>query len=576
MAVIFKSDSLLEATAANCCPTLKRVICSGEALTPELRQLFFSRHNAELHNLYGPTEASIDVTAWQCQKDDSDPCVPIGRPIANTRTYILDRYFNPVPVGVPGELCLGGVQLARGYLNRPDLTAERFIPDPYSELEGERLYRTGDLACYRADGVIDYLGRIDRQVKIRGFRIELGEIEARLLQHPLVKEAIVIIQEGPLTDKRLVAYVVGREESVGSEVLREYLKTVLPEYMVPAVFVFLQTLPLTVSGKLDRKALPAPDSSHLSAIRYIAPKNQVEQTLAGLWSGVLGIERIGINDDFFALGGHSILATQLLFRIRESFSCDLPLRDLFQAPTIASQARLLVAHDVNEYSNADSIDWESESTLDESVCPASQYRPEVAVKSVFLTGATGFLGVFLLKELLQQTRMNIYCLVRSSTPAQAFEKIERSLDAYSLWDSDYAPRIYPVCGDLSRPRLGMQTSQWQQLAGEIDAIYHNGALVNFVYPYSTLKPANVSGTQEVLLLACTAKVKPVHYISTVSVFENDSNFDLGMVMEDDFPEDGSRTGRRLCAIKMGGGKNGQDGRFPWVARLHLSPFHYYR
>ncbi|MDO8844058.1 non-ribosomal peptide synthetase [Methylicorpusculum sp.] len=529
----------LEATAANCCPTLKRVICSGEALTPELRQLFFSRHNAELHNLYGPTEASIDVTAWQCQKDDSAPCVPIGRPIANTRTYILDRYFNPAPVGVPGELCLGGIQLARGYLNRPDLTAERFIPDLYGELEGERLYRTGDLASYRADGVIDYLGRIDRQVKIRGFRIELGEIEARLLQHPLVKEAVVITQEGQLTDKRLVAYVVGREESIGSEALREHLKAVLPEYMVPAVFIFLQTLPLTVSGKLDRKALPAPDSSHLSTTRYIAPRNQVEQTLAGLWSGVLGIERIGIHDDFFALGGHSILATQLLFRIRESFSCNLPLLDLFQASTIASQARLLVADNVNEYSNEDSIDWKAESTLDESVCPASQYRPEFALKSVFLTGSTGFLGVFLLKELLQQTRMNIYCLVRAATPAQGFEKIERSLDNYGLWDSDYVSRIYPVCGDLSKPRLGIQTSQWQKLAGEIDAIYHNGALVNFVYPYATLKPANVSGTQEVLRLACTAKVKPVHYISSVSVFEDDSNFDLGIVMEDNFPEDGT-------------------------------------
>jgi amino acid adenylation domain-containing protein/thioester reductase-like protein len=529
----------LEASAVNCCPTLKQVICSGEALTAELRQLFFARHNAELHNLYGPTEASIDVTAWQCQKADTDPCVPIGRPIANTRTYILDRHFNPVPVGVPGELCLGGVQLARAYLNRPDLTAERFIPDSYSGLEGERLYRTGDLAYYRADGNIDYLGRIDRQVKIRGFRIELGEIEACLLQHPLVKETVVIVQEQPSIGKRLIAYVVKRASSVDSDALRAHLKAMLPEYMQPALFIFLETLPLTVSGKLDRKALPVADGNQLASAGYIAPSNPTEQTLEGHWRDVLGIERIGINDDFFALGGHSILATQLLFRVREEFSCAIPLLDLFQTPTIAAQARLLAMDEANEHANAGSIDWQAESVLDESIRPLAAYCPEVALKSVFLTGATGFLGAFLLQELLQQTPMVIYCLVRATSTAQGFEKVRHNLDSYGLWRNDFSSRIYPVCGDLTKPLLGIQASQWQQLAQDIDVIYHNGALVNFTYPYSTLKPANVLGTQEVLRLACTTKNKPVHYISTVSVFEDNLDLSLNTVMEEDFPEDGA-------------------------------------
>jgi len=518
-------------------------IVAGETCSPDLAAKHFRYlPTTRLYNEYGPTEATVWSSVYEIQAADStdDVRVPIGRPIANSQIYILDDCLNQVPAGVPGEIYVGGAGIARGYHNRFDVTAERFLPNPFSSETGARVYRSGDKARFLTDGRIEFLGRVDHQVKIRGFRIELGEIEARLVQHNAVSDAVVLVQEDR-EDKRLVAYVAGLQSGIEnaalSENLREYLKATLPVYMVPARIVVLAALPLNDNGKIDRNALSVLDISGNLEKPFVEPGNPVEEELVKIWMDVLGVDRIGVTDDFFELGGHSILAMQLLFRIRNSFSCELLLRDLFQMPTIVSQARLLVAHDVNGYSNADSIDWESETALDESVYPLSQYHPEAAIKSVFLTGASGFLGVFLLKELLQQSRKNVYCLVRSPTPAQAFEKIERSLDAYGLWNSDYASRIYPVCGDLAKPRLGMQTSQWQQLAGEIDAIYHNGALVNFVYPYATLKAANVSGTQELLRLACTEKVKPVHYISTVSVFEDDSNFDL--VMEDDFPEDGT-------------------------------------
>ncbi|MDP2178896.1 non-ribosomal peptide synthetase [Methylicorpusculum sp.] len=522
---------------------LRTAIVAGETCSPDLVAKH-ARHlpATRLYNEYGPTEATVWSSVYEIQVADSadDVRVPIGRPIANSRIYILDDCLNQVPAGVPGEIYVGGAGIARGYHNRFDVTAERFLPNPFSAEAGARVYRSGDKARFLPDGRIEFLGRVDHQVKIRGFRIELGEIEARLVQHNAVSDAVVLVQEDR-GDKRLTAYVAGLQSGIEnaalSEILREYLKATLPVYMVPSRIVVLAALPLNDNGKIDRNALSILDISGNPEKPFVEPGNPLEEELANIWMEVLGVERIGVTDDFFELGGHSILAMQLLLRIRNSLSCDLSLRDLFQMPTVAAQARLLAAHDVNGHSNADSIDWESETALDESIYLLSEYRPGAVVKSVFLTGASGFLGVFLLKELLEQSRATVYCLVRAATSSQGFEKIKQSLDAYGLWDSDYISRIYPVCGDLAQARLGMQTSQWRQLAGEIDVIYHNGASVNFVYPYAALKAANVSGTEEVLRLACTIKVKAVHYISTLSVFENDSNVDS--VMEDDFPENGS-------------------------------------
>ncbi|RKH74771.1 non-ribosomal peptide synthase/polyketide synthase [Corallococcus aberystwythensis] len=334
----------LEEPGLESCTSLRRVVCSGEALPLELAERCLRRLPwAGLHNLYGPTEAAVDVTFHQCLPGESRRSVPIGRPVANTQLRILDAHLQPVPVGVPGELFIGGVQVGRGYLGRPELTAERFIPDGFSTTPGTRLYRTGDVARWLPDGAIEYVGRADFQVKVRGLRIELGEIEAALEQHPGVRQAVVVAREDVAGDKRLVAYVARRSDAgVDTSALRSRLHEKLPEYMVPSAFVLLEALPLTPSGKVDRKALPAPEAT-ASASEYIAPRTATEAKLAGLWADVLRVPRVGARDHFFELGGHSLLATQLVSRVRAAFGVELALRTVFEAPTLEALARRLDA-----------------------------------------------------------------------------------------------------------------------------------------------------------------------------------------------------------------------------------------
>ena len=332
--------SMLQAFLAHgdieACTSLTRMVCSGEALPAELQNQVFARlPQVALYNLYGPTEAAIDVTHWTCQ-DDGRNQVAIGQPIAGIRTYVLDGDLNLAPPGVAGELYLGGIGLARGYLHRPDLTAERFVADPFAQ--GERLYRTGDLVRWREDGQLEYLGRLDHQVKIRGLRIELGEIEAELLSQPEVREAVVVTQEGP-GGSRLVAYVVPQADSeLDTSSLREVLGQRLPDYMVPGVVVTLDALPLNANGKVDRKALPEPDLA--SSSQYEPPQGEVEAALAKVWSEVLGVEQVGRHDNFFELGGHSLLALKVLEQMRHQ-GLKAQVRTLFQCPELAAFARAL-------------------------------------------------------------------------------------------------------------------------------------------------------------------------------------------------------------------------------------------
>ncbi|MEV0125238.1 amino acid adenylation domain-containing protein [Streptomyces sp. NPDC050703] len=318
--------------------SLRRVFCSGEELSRDLHDRFLALHTAELHNLYGPTEAAIDVTAWHCRPQDDPRPVPIGRPIANTRMYVLDRHDRPVPAGVAGELCIGGQGLARGYLGRPDLTAERFTDDPF--VPGARIYRTGDLARHRADGALEFLGRLDHQVKLRGQRLELGEIEAVLTRHAAVREAVVIAHEPAPGDVRLAAYVTsGAAAAPGAEELTAHLREHLPEYMVPASFTVLEALPLTPSGKTDRKALPAPRTGRAGlATRFVAPEAGLQQTLAGMWRELLGVERVGLRDNFFDLGGHSLLMAEFRTSLATALGHELTMVELFQHPTVESLA----------------------------------------------------------------------------------------------------------------------------------------------------------------------------------------------------------------------------------------------
>ncbi|MGI8503164.1 MAG: amino acid adenylation domain-containing protein [Hassallia sp.] len=326
----------LEEPGLENCHSIKRVICSGEALSFELQERFFERLQAELHNLYGPTEAAIDVTSWCCKANNNQRIVPIGRPISNTQIYILDKQLQVVPIGIPGELYIGGAGLARGYWNRPELTNEKFISSPFEP--EKRLYKTGDLGRYHADGTIEFLERIDHQVKLRGFRIELGEIEAVIAQYETVRETVVIANE-----KRLIAYVVTEQKtSVYVNELRDFLNTKLPEYMLPSVFVFLEALPLTSNGKVDRRALPAPENLRPElATNYQAPHSEVEKTIAQVWKQVLQIEKVGINDNFFDLGGHSLLVVQVNNKLREFLNRDLSVVEIFQNPTIKSLAEHL-------------------------------------------------------------------------------------------------------------------------------------------------------------------------------------------------------------------------------------------
>jgi amino acid adenylation domain-containing protein len=337
---------------------LRYLIVGGDALDPQvIGRVIYGNRPQHLLNGYGPTETTTFAITHEVNAvAEKARSIPIGRPIANTRAYILGEQGEPTPIGVTGELYIGGEGLARGYLNRTELTAERFVPDPFTTEAGARIYKTGDLARWQADGNIDFVGRNDNQVKIRGFRIELGEIEARLAEHPAVHEAVVLAREDEPGDKRLVAYVVADQEAEEDDSgnkkaglwiseLRAHLSAVLPDYMVPAAYVRMERLPLTLNGKIDRKSLPEPDKD-IREQEYVGPRNATEETLCRLWQEVLRRERVGIHDNFFNIGGHSLLAVQVISRIKQAFTVEMPLSALFAAPTVARMAEHIAA--VNE------------------------------------------------------------------------------------------------------------------------------------------------------------------------------------------------------------------------------------
>jgi amino acid adenylation domain-containing protein len=329
-------------------PTLRLIVVGSEAVSPQRlkdwRRLAGGR--VRWLNAYGLSETTItstlyeppEATAGPGREEEEVDSVPIGRPLPNTRVYVLDSELRQVPIGAPSELFIGGAGVARGYLNRPDLTSERFVPDPFDPDPGARLYRTGDRGAFLGDGNLILSGRFDDQVKIRGYRVEPAEVEQALSRHPGVREAAVVAREDEPGQKRLVAYVVRGEAALGPSDLRGFLKEKLPEYMVPSAFVTLEALPLTPNGKVDRKALPAPEGRPELNEAHVAPRTPTEEVLAGIWAQVLGLDRVGVHDNFFELGGHSLLATQVVSRLRKAFQRELPIRWLFEAPTVAQLA----------------------------------------------------------------------------------------------------------------------------------------------------------------------------------------------------------------------------------------------
>ncbi|HVJ91897.1 MAG TPA: amino acid adenylation domain-containing protein [Labilithrix sp.] len=516
------------------CTSLKRVICSGEVLPYELTQQFFRRSEAELWNLYGPTEASIDVTSWQCLREEpaqvvSARRVPIGRPIANTQVYVLDTKLQPVPVGVPGELCIGGVGVARGYLNRPELTDARFVPDPFRPEPGARLYKTGDRCRFRPDGNLEYLGRIDHQVKIRGLRIELGEIESVLGQHPSVREAVVLVREVAPGDKRLWAYLVARETSPPAvSELRNHLKSRLPAYMMPTVFLFLEQLPLSANGKVDRARLSVLDVRQ-SETDYVAPATATEEALAVIWSKLLGVERVSVRDNFFDRGGESLKAAELISAIERDLEKKLSVRDIFLHPTIEALAAHIAAEPGMPKPRATSAgrpdtganyEWAADAVLDDDLrVPPGVWELPQAPRRILLTGATGHLGAHLLVDLVRSTDALVVCLVRATDHATARARVERSLAQRGLFSPDLASRIDVRAADVGLPRFGLSDDEYAALAEEVDSIYHSAAEVSFLRSYEQLRRANVDGTRELLRLAFTARPKAFHHISTTAVFD---------------------------------------------------------
>lgn len=616
---------------------LKGINLAGEALRLELvRQAYAQLDVACIRNLYGPSEDTTYSTVARLERDlDHEPT--IGRPIANTQAYVVDVQLGLVPIGVAGELLLGGHGLARGYLNRPDLSAEKFIPNPFGD---GRVYRTGDLVRYRPDGNLEFLGRIDHQVKIRGFRVELGEVEVALMAHSAVRECVVSAHED---GARLVAYLVAdlsvgatggdyevvdrrstprfsyrarcrsrREGSpdaiadainlsetgigltnvsepwapgarvaisvsdlLGGEwlegtvswandgaagvafeapggalqaainrladqqgmtvsALRRFLMSRLPEYMVPSVFVLLDALPLTPNGKVDRKALPAPTPDVLArAAKAEPPRGVLEEAVAACWRELLALPVVGRTDNFFDLGGYSLLAVRLLSRLEQVTGTALPLQAFFQAPTVAAVAHALERVSEGTLPDTRPVSLKDEARLDPALGALAPF-PDVArpPRQIFLTGATGFLGAHLLAELLNQTEATVHCLVRARDSAGARARLRRRLEELKLWSETFEARIVPVLGDLALPRFGLLEAEFDRMALAMDQVIHNGAWVNHLYPYQVLKAANVGGTQEAIRLAWQGKTKSLHYISTTGVLAESEPGPEGLIRED--------------------------------------------
>ena len=510
---------------------LHDIITAGEQLriSPEIVRLFERLSGCRLHNHYGPTETHV-VTALTLDGPPSHwPVLPsIGSPIANTQIHILDERHRPALLGVAGEIHIAGANVAREYLHRPDLTQERFVRDPFAAHPAARMYKTGDLGRWLPDGTIEYLGRNDLQVKIRGYRIELGEIEACLLRHAAVKEAAVIARDDAPGQKRLVAYATPRGTSPASaDELSAHVRSALPEYMVPSAFVHLDELPLTPSGKLDRRALPAPELQAYAAREYVPPQGRIEEVIAGIWCEVLGLERVGRDDDFFELGGHSLLALKALFKTNQALSAALRVSEMYKNPTLRALA-LRIGGDAAE---DELVDVSREAVLGADIVPLPR-PPRVPARVVLLTGATGFVGRFVLAELLARSSATIHCLVRARTAQQAHARLRSTLVRWDLWREDFASRIVPLAGDLRLPRLGLDADTFTQLGRDVDCIYHCATSMNHLETYAMAKAANVDAVHELLRLAVQGRPKLVNYISTLGVFNASAREAKRVVRED--------------------------------------------
>jgi thioester reductase-like protein len=492
------------------------VLVGGEPIDTELWNRLAGCAAIDFYNVYGPTESTVDATVAGLRGDSTTP--HIGRPLESRQVHILDSHGQVVPIGVVGEIYLSGSGIARGYLNRATHTAERFLPNPFRATTDARMYKTGDLGRWRSNGTVEYLGRNDHQVKVRGIRIELAEIETQLVRHQQVRQAAVVARDDAVGEKKLVAYVTVTE-GVGttgmglSEMLRAHLRSVLPEYMIPSAFVVMDALPITANGKLDLRALPAPKFGVHVSSKHESPRGPVEEALAEVWQNSLGVVGVGRHDNFFDLGGHSFLVLTTLFRINEHFGSELTVTDFYRSPTIRDLAAR-IGGDTNEDAV---IDLSKEAILDDEIVAGAGLR-RIPAQAILLTGATGFVGRFLLAQLLRDTKAKIYCLVRGQSDHLASERLRAALSKWDLWRDEFEPRVIAVPGDLRQRRFGLDATTYAMLSKNIDSIYHCATSMNHLETFELARPANVEAIGDLLRLATNQRPKVVNYISTLSVF----------------------------------------------------------
>ncbi len=500
-------------------PSLSCAMVTGEEAKVSLVNRWLELYqNVPIVNAYGPTEAADDI----CQEAIKEPLdnnlirVPIGKPISNMHIYILDQEQRELPIGFPGEICVSGVGVGSGYWENKEKTKLSFITNPFTtDPEHNVLYKTGDLGRFLPDGTIEFLERIDRQIKIRGFRIEPGEIEAVLIKYKDIDEVFIVDQIHD-NNKLLVAYYKAKKE-IDNSVLKTYLKEFFSQHMIPNVFILLEDIPLLPNGKVDKKRLVFTKDNLQSTIQYVKPSTNSERKIEGIWEKLLKLDKIGVNDNFFDLGGHSFLVIKLINEVESAFGVKIALANFLTEPTILNLARLVEENDYDFEANSSDL---KENILQDILVSDKLITGWVDFSNVFLTGATGILGVNLLYELLKTTKADIYCLVRAKSKVEGLERLINKLKTHRLWDMSFKERLKPVIGDLEESRFGLESDLYQNLSSKLDVIFHNGAMVNFAYPYSALKRANIDGTKEILALATLNKLKPVHYVSSLSVFDN--------------------------------------------------------
>ena len=520
--------------------SIRYVTFGGEALKPGLLAPFHERYpETKLINMYGITETTVhvtwkEITGYEIEHNISN----IGVPIPTLTTYIMDRHLRLLPIGVPGEICVGGDGLARGYLGLPEKTAERFVNNPY--VPGERMYRSGDLARMLPSGEMEYLGRIDFQVKVRGFRIELGEIENRLMAHPSIEKAVVLaVEEKDGSGKVLVGYYVAKAE-IPVAGLRSHLHAVLPEYMIPSYFVRMPAFPLTVNGKVDRRALPEPKAAFDEARAIVEASSEAEKTMLPVWRRVLGVDALSVTDDFFSLGGHSMKAVSLVSELQKHF--DVTVNDVFEHRSI----RDLAAHvkPKTQGSREQLLRIESIMAAREAKASAFLAKPEVVAeieaydagladveamdasalkpyRSVLLTGATGYLGVYVLRDLLESKTVRVTAIVRAADDGQARARVAEKTDYYfgAGFLDRWGDRLSIVAGDLGKDRLGLAPAAFSALESDVDAVIHTAANVRHYGHYAEFYESNVQAVKNLVAFCRAGRTKDLHHVSTLSVAE---------------------------------------------------------